>query len=79
MSGKTKQLERLIEVIVRMIPKEQQARDIYGETASWAPSEMTRILFTHLSQEEEKHESKLRAVLKILQKELEAAKKESKP
>ena len=78
MSEQTKQLERLIEVIVRMIPKERQARDIYRDTAAWAPTEMTRILFKHLSREEEKHENKLQAVLKILQKELAEAKKKSK-
>jgi len=77
-SEQTKQLERLIEVIVRMIPKERQARDVYRDTAAWAPTEMTRILFEHLSLEEEKHESKLQAVLKILQKELAEAKKKSK-
>jgi rubrerythrin len=74
-SATIRQLEDMIEVVARMIPKEQQSRNVYRETASWAPTEMTRILFERLSQEEEKHEGKLRAVLKMLQDELEAVKK----
>ena len=78
MDEKVRQLEDMIEVIARMIPKERQAHNIYRETAAWAPNEMTRLLFERLSLEEEKHETKLRAVLKLLQDELKAAKEQSK-
>lgn len=78
MDERVKQLEDMIEVIARMIPKERQAANVYRETAAWAPNEMTRILFERLSQEEEKHENKLRAVMKLLQDELKAAKEDLK-
>lgn len=75
MSATIRQLEDMIEVIARMIPRERQAHNIYRETATWAPNEMSRLLFERLAQEEEKHESKLRAAMELLQKELDAVKK----
>jgi len=70
MSDEIKQLERMIEVVARMIPKERQALEIYRKTAASAPTELTRILFERLALQEEEHEAKLRAALKILQAEV---------
>ena len=69
-----KQLEKMIEVIARSIPKERQAHDIYQTTAEEARSEMTRLLFRMLADQEEQHEAKLRAVLELLQEELKTSK-----
>ena len=77
MNTTVRQLEDMIEVIARMIPKERQSQNIYRETAEWAPSETTRLLFERLAQDEERHETKLRAVMKLLQNELAAARKGS--
>jgi rubrerythrin len=62
----TKDVVALIEVILRMIPKEREARDIYRHTAETAPNEMTRLLFEKLAEQEEVHERKLRAALELL-------------
>ena len=72
MSAEAKGLARLIETIVRSIPKEREARDLYLATARDAPSEMTRLLFERLAKDEEGHEAKLRAVLELLQREATA-------
>ena len=40
--GQIKKIDALIELILRMIPKEREARRIYSDTAAKAPSEMTR-------------------------------------
>ena len=64
-----KVIERLIEVIVRSIPKERDARDLYAAAARGAPTEATRLLFERLSRDEETHEEKLRAVLELLRRE----------
>ena len=71
-----KKINMLIEVILRMIPKEREAQGVYGETAKKAPSEMSRRLFEHLASQEAEHEKKLRAALDLLEKEKE---KLSKP
>jgi rubrerythrin len=57
-------------VVVRSIPKEREARDLYRTTAEGATMDMTRLLFEKLATDEEGHEIKLRAVLDILKKEL---------
>lgn len=59
-------VELLVEVILRMIPKEREARDVYRQTALTAPSEMTRLLFEQLAEQEEIHERKLKAALELL-------------
>jgi len=64
-----KRLDQMIQVIVRSIPKERQARDLYLATAQQAPSETTRLLFERLAEQEEQHEEKLRASLALLQEE----------
>lgn len=66
-SDVAKGMERMIEVIVHSIPKEREARDVYLATSREAPNEMTRLLFERLAQDEEGHETKLRAVLQLLQ------------
>jgi len=75
MSDEVKQLERMIEVIVRMIPVERRARDVYQKTAASTDSKKNRILFEHLANQEAEHLTKLMAALRILQDELEVAKK----
>jgi rubrerythrin len=62
----TKDVEALIEVILRMIPKEREAQEVYRRTAKTAPNEMTRLLFEQLAEQEEVHERKLRAALELL-------------
>jgi rubrerythrin len=64
--GRVKDVEALIEVILRMIPKEREAQAVYRNTARTAPSEMTRLLFEKLAEQEEVHERKLRAALELL-------------
>lgn len=71
----TKAIERLVEVIVRSIPKERDARDLYASAAREAPTEMTRLLFERLARDEEGHEEKLRAVLELLRREASPEKK----
>lgn len=67
---RNKELERMIEVVVRAIPKERDARDLYRATAASASMEMTRRLFEKLAEDEQMHEQKLRAVLELLREEL---------
>ena len=64
--GKSKDVEALIEVILRMIPKEREAQEVYRQTARTAPNEMTRLLFERLAEQEEVHERKLKASLELL-------------
>lgn len=64
-----KQIDMLIEVILRMIAKEREAQRVYIENAKKAPSNMSRILFEHLADEEIEHEKKLRTALELLEKE----------
>ena len=62
-------LDHMIDVIVRCIPKERQARDLYLATSKRASSEATKLLFEHLAEQEEQHEEKLRASMAMLQEE----------
>jgi rubrerythrin len=64
------QLERMIEIIVRSIPKEEAQAKLYRETAQKARREMNRMLFEKLASQGEEHAQKLRATMDILQKEL---------
>ena len=66
-----KKIDELIELILRMIPKEREAQRIYSETAGKAPSEMTRLLFARLAEQEGVHERKLKAALELLEAEKE--------
>ena len=61
-----KDTEALIEIILRMIPKEREAQEVYRRTAETAPTEMTRLLFERLAEQEEVHERKLKAALELL-------------
>lgn len=72
-----RQLERMIEIIVRAIPKERAAAKMYGETASKAAREITRMLFSKLHADASQHEEKLGATLEILRKELRRLKSPS--
>lgn len=64
------QLEQMIEIIARAIPKENAAAKLYAKTAKDAQREMTRLLFNKLARDASEHETKLRATLDILRKEL---------
>jgi rubrerythrin len=75
MTEDIRQLERMIELIARMIPVERRARDVYRKTAASTGSEKRRILFEHLANQEAEHLTKLMATLRILQDELEDVKK----
>ena len=68
------QLERMIEIIVRSIPKEQAQAKLYHETAGKATREMNRMLFEKLASQSEEHAQKLKATSDILQKELKKMK-----
>jgi len=76
---KVRELEAMIEVILRSIRKERDARDLYLATARRAPSEMTRMLFERLAKQEEEHETKLHAAMDILREELESFKHHLQP
>ena len=78
MTDEVRQIEDMIEVVARMIPREKQAQNIYRETAAWAPTEATRILFERLAEEESGHEKKLEAVMNVLRQELDEAKERAK-
>lgn len=65
-----RQLERMIEMIARAIPKEQQAARMYHDAAKLGTREMTRVLFDRLAAQEEEHEQKLRATMELLRNEL---------
>jgi rubrerythrin len=69
MSDRQKEIDGAIEVIVRSIPKEREARDLYRSAAASSTMEMTRRLFEYLAAQEEEHEEKLRAVLYLLESE----------
>ena len=64
-----KELQHMIEVVLRQIPKEQQAHQVYAQTAERATTDMLRLLFEWLAKQEEEHERKLRAALDLLRKE----------
>jgi rubrerythrin len=64
-------LDDLIEVVVRSIPKERDAHNLYKSAAQRANSDMARMLFMALADQELEHETKLKAVLRILEKEKE--------
>jgi rubrerythrin len=66
-----RQLEKMIEIVARAIPKEAAASKLYGQTAEQAEREMTRMLFTKLHRDAQEHEAKLRATLNILKRQLE--------
>ncbi len=74
-----KQLEKMIEVIARSIPKEQGFAKLYRETAKVAQREMNRMLFSKLASQSEEHVEKLQATLTILSKELNKARKPGEP
>ncbi len=64
-----KGLDRMIEVVLRSIPKEREAHNLYLNTSKSAINEMTRLLFEKLAQQEMEHETKLRAILELLRNE----------
>ena len=71
--GDIKEIDRMIEVIVRSIPKEREAHDLYLATARSATREMTRLLFEKLAGQEQEHEKKLRAAMRLLEQEKKKA------
>jgi len=74
-----KQLDRMIEVVMRCIPKERQARDVFRNASRDSKSEMARVLFEMMANQEEQHESKLRVTLELLKQEMDEAKGKAIP
>lgn len=74
-----KKLENMIEVVVRSIPKERQAHDVFMNASKGSKLEMARVLFETLADQEEQHESRLRATLELLKQELDEAKGKGTP
>lgn len=74
-----KQLDRMIEVVMRCIPKERQARDVFRNAAGTSKSEMARVLFGMMANQEEQHESKLRVTLELLKQEMDEARGKAIP
>jgi len=68
-----KQLDKMIEIVMRSIPKERQARDVFRQAARDSKAEMARILFEMMANQEEQHESKLRTALELLKQEMDEA------
>jgi rubrerythrin len=64
---KIKQIDKLIEIIILMIRGERESKIIYQKNAKKAPTEMSRLLFKQLAEQEEVHEKKLRAALELLE------------
>ena len=77
--SKIKQLENMIEVVMRCIPKERQAHDVYLHASKESKLEMAQILFETLANQEEQHESRLRTTLELLKQELDEAKGKGLP
>jgi len=74
-----KQLENMIEVVMCFIPKERQAHDVFMNASKESKLEMARVLFETLANQEEQHESRLRATLELLKQELDEAKGKEVP
>lgn len=66
-----KKLDQVIEIILRMLPKERESEKVYRQAAKIAPSDMSRLLFERLADQEKIHEKKLRAALDLLEAEKE--------
>jgi rubrerythrin len=67
---KIKDIERVMEVVLRMIPKERSARELYSSTSRMSKREMTRSLFETLAGQEQEHENKLRGILELFKAEI---------
>jgi rubrerythrin len=63
-------LEQMIEIVARAIPKERDTAKLYRDTAKRSPREMLRLLFEKLATQSEEHETKLRAAMEVLRREL---------
>lgn len=74
-----KQLEHMIEVVMRAIPKERQAHDVYLHASKETRLEMAQILFETLAGQEEQHEARLRSTLELFKQELDEAKGKKLP
>ena len=74
-----KQLERIIEVVLRSIPKERQARDVFLHAARESKAEMAKVLFEAIASQEEQHETKLKVALELLKQELDEARGKGVP
>ena len=68
---KVKDLEKCMEIVIRMIPKEQKASQLYQKAAKKSKRDLTSSLFEWLAQQESQHESKLRGILNLLRMELQ--------
>ena len=69
-----RQIEKTIELVARMIPRERHAKQVYSRASGSAPTEMMRILFEHLAIQAGQHQSKLEAVLRMLREQFRQTK-----
>jgi len=67
-----KELEAMMDVIIRAIPKEKEANRLYAHAAQKTENGHLKGLLEHLAGEEIEHEKKLMRMLKYLKKELKA-------
>jgi rubrerythrin len=68
-----RELESVLETLVRIIYKETQVLEMYREACAAPSSEMARRLCEHLAADEEAHLTKLRAAMDLVEKRLAEA------
>jgi len=68
--GRIKELNDIIQVAVLAISKERASREFYLGVAERASGDFSKQLFTELAHDEERHEARLRAIIKVMEKEL---------
>jgi rubrerythrin len=71
---KIKEIKAIIEVATLALPKERDAQRHYRNAARNAPGELSKRIFEELAEEEANHEKKLKAMMTILEDELERLK-----
>ena len=67
-----RELEEMMDVIIRAIPKEKEANRLYAHAAARTENSHLKGLLENLASEEIEHEKKLMRMLKYLKKELQA-------
>jgi len=67
---KIQELEAMIDIVIRAIPKEKEANRLYAAAAERTENGLLKGLLEHLANEELEHEQKLLKMLKFLKKEL---------
>jgi len=62
-----REIRRIIDVATVAIPKERDARAMYQAAAAQAPGELSKRVFEDLAQQEAGHESRLVALIAMLE------------